>query len=106
MLDEFVRKSTAASAGTLTKVANAAAASPQQEKTRKDMFKRLVQPIVGKSLGELYKQEIKIRVLEPLLLNTKRRMNAAALALAGEGGVWGKNGNEVNICSLFDPTNV
>jgi hypothetical protein len=60
------------------------------DRMKKDMFKRLVQPVVGKNLGQLYKNEIKIRVLEPLMLSsTKRKFNDAEV--------------EFNICSLFDP---
>ena len=63
------------------------------EKMKKDMFKRLIQPIIGKNLGQLYKNEIKIRVLEPLNMNSKRKANDTAES----------NGVEFNICSLFDP---
>lgn len=95
MLDEFTVKSAQLD---LTSPRKPGANLTNHEKTRKDMFKKLVQPIVGKSLGQLYKQEIRIRVLEPLNLKTKRRMNAER-----EDSL--KSGAEVNICSLFDPAN-
>lgn len=96
MLDEFTVKSSTQI--DLTSPRKPGANLTNHEKTRKDMFKKLVQPIVGKSLGQLYKQEIRIRVLEPLNLKTKRRMNAER-----EDEL--KSGAEVNICSLFDPAN-
>jgi len=95
MLDDFTVKSSLIDA---TSPKKTAANMTNQEKMRKDMFKKLVLPIVGKSLGQLYKQEIRIRVLEPLNLKTKRKINAER-----EDGL--KSGAEVNICSLFDPTN-
>ena len=102
MLDEFTVKSSLALS---TDATSPSARKPganltNQEKTRKDMFKKLVQPVVGKSLGQLYKHEIRIRVLEPLNLKTKRREREESLMRSG-GGL----GGEVNICSLFDPAN-
>lgn len=93
-LDEFTVKSSAIDPTSPRKTA----ALTNQEKLRKDMFKKMLQPIVGKSLGQLYKQEIRIRVLEPLNLKTKRRMNA-------EDELKNASAAEVNICSLFDPAN-
>jgi exportin-5 len=65
------------------------------EKAKRDLFKRLIQPIVGKNLGQLYKNEIKIRVLEPL--NIKKKLDSSEFS--------GTGGAEFNICSLFDPNN-
>lgn len=61
------------------------------EKAKKDLFKKIIQPIVGKNIGQLHKYDIQIRVLEPLNLNS-RKVSADAT-----------NGTETNICSLFDP---
>lgn len=61
------------------------------EKVKKDLFKKIIQPIVGKNIGQLHKYDIQIRVLEPLNLNSKKISND------------GTNGTETNICSLFDP---
>lgn len=61
------------------------------EKLKKDLFKKIIQPIVGKNIGQLHKYDIQIRVLEPLNLNRKK--------LSADG----TNGCETNICSLFDP---
>jgi hypothetical protein len=79
LFDDFVHK------------CNSQSGAGSVEKTKKDMFKRLLQPVVGKSLGQLYKSEVKIRVLEPLVLNSKRKMGDADANV------------EFNICSLFDP---
>lgn len=106
-LDEFTMKScvadsTSSSSSSPPKRASSSslhALTTNEEKMRKDAFKKMLQPIVGKSLGQLYKQEILIRQLEPLNLKTKRRMNAENAAEAV------KNGAEVNIYSLFDPAN-
>ena len=75
------------------------------EKLKKDciqLFKKIVQPIVGKSVGQLYKNEIKIKNLEPLNIMTKRKAtsSAAATTLTSHD----ENRSELfNICSLFDP---
>jgi exportin-5 len=60
------------------------------EKVRKDLFKKIVQPIVGKSVGQLYKNDIVIRALKPIDINRKQPDHDS-------------NNQIVNICSLFDP---
>ena len=65
------------------------------DKLVKDLFKKLLQPIIGKSIGQLYSNEIKIRVLQPLNIRTKK----------SESRLNDFNSREVNICSLFDPEN-
>lgn len=66
------------------------------EKVRKDLFKKIVQPVVGKSIGQLYKYDIQIRVLEPLNLSSKKKRDS---------NLDGTNGTETSICSLFDSNN-
>lgn len=63
------------------------------ERMKKDMVKKLLQPIVGKSIGQLYKNEIKIRLLEPLNLSSRKKSDDDTI-----------NNGEFNICSLFDPS--
>lgn len=61
------------------------------DKLKKDcnqLFKKMLQPIVGKSVGQLYKNDIKINNLQPLNI-LKRNEN--------------KTEEIFNICSLFDP---
>ncbi|CAF0737343.1 unnamed protein product [Brachionus calyciflorus] len=64
------------------------------EKVKKDLFKKIIQPVIGKNIGQLHKYDIQIRVLEPLNLNSKKFLTTD-----------GTNGGETNICSLFDPNN-
>ena len=61
------------------------------EKNRKDLFRKIVQPVVGKSVGQLYKNEIEIRLLQPLDLKIRRK--------------FADSDTQVNICALFDPNN-
>ena len=73
------------------------------EKLKKDcnqLFKKIVQPIVGKSVGQLYKNEIHIKNLQPLNIMTKRKAAAEATSYAQ---VNFPGGEVFNICSLFDP---
>ena len=75
------------------------------EKLKKDciqLFKKIVQPIVGKSVGQLYKNEIKIKNLQPLNIMTKRKAQAA-VTTATLSGHDENRGELFNICSLFDP---
>lgn len=61
------------------------------DKQRKDIYKKIIQPIIGKNVSQLYKNEIEIRILQPLniKLNNKSQQN--------------NQNTEINICSLFDP---
>jgi hypothetical protein len=71
--------------------------SGRNEKLKKDcnlLFKKILQPIVGKSVGQLYKNEIKIKNLQPL--NILKRSTASSDDQANVEGIF-------NICSLFDP---
>lgn len=95
MLDEFIGMSLQVDT---TNPRKSTGAINYQEKMRKEMFKKIVQPIIGKSLGQLYKQEIRIRVLQPLNLKTKRRLNV-------EQEERTINSADISICSLFDPAN-
>jgi hypothetical protein len=61
------------------------------DKLRKEIFKKIIQPIIGKNVSQLYKNDIEIRILQPLNLKT----NNKNLQI----------NTEVNICSLFDPNN-
>lgn len=89
-LDEFIAKAYVQSAKVPV--------SQSQEKLKKDLFKKSIQPMVGKSIGQLYKNEIKIRVLEPLNLKSKKH-------LTNDLSESSSNGNDLSICSLFDPKN-
>lgn len=57
------------------------------EKVKKDLFKKIIQPIVGKNVGQLYKNEVEIRQLQPLKTNKPDSKS---------------NGEISSICSLFD----
>jgi exportin-5 len=61
------------------------------DKQRKETFKKIIQPIIGKNISQLYKNDIEIRILQPLNLKT----NNKNLQI----------NTEINICSLFDPNN-
>jgi exportin-5 len=94
--DEFVAKSMQQQQQQST--AARASYSQFNEKLKKDLFKKMIQPLIGKSLGQLYKNDIRIRVLEPLNLTTRRKLADCELP----GG--GKANADLSICSLFDPT--
>jgi len=72
------------------KLMNEFVSANTSEKVRKDLFKKIVQPIVGKSIGQLYKNDIVIRALKPIDINRKQQDTDS-------------NSQIVNICSLFDP---
>ena len=59
------------------------------DKAKKDLFKKIIQPIVGKNVGQLYKNEIEIRQLQPLNLKKSTASNS-------------DNGEISSICALFD----
>ena len=62
----------------------------KNDKIKKDSFKKLIQPIVGKHVSQLFKNEIEIRQLQPLNLKS----NKASM---------GNDCSEItSICSLFD----
>ena len=65
------------------------------EKYKKETFKKLLAPIVGKNVGQLYKNEIKIKNLRPL--NLKPKLSTDSFGANGSGE------ELFNICSLFDP---
>lgn len=72
------------------------------EKYKKETFKKLVQPIVGKSAGQMHKNEIKIRLLEPMHnWPTKRNFNRQSMAAAATA-LNGHSYADLGICSLFD----
>ena len=61
----------------------------KNDKIKKDLFKKIIQPIVGKNVSQLYKNEVEIRQLQPLNLKTnKANMD--------------NNSEITSICSLFD----
>lgn len=59
----------------------------KNDKAKKDIFKKLIQPIVGKHVSQLYKNEVEIRQLRPMNL-TKTNVDT--------------NTEVTSICSLFD----
>jgi len=59
----------------------------KNDKIKKDLFKKLLQPIVGKNVSQLYKNDIQIRQLQPLILKSNKTENSDEVT---------------SICSLFD----
>ena len=44
----------------------------KHEKIKKDYFKKIIQPIIGKNVSQLYKNEIEIKQLQPMNLKTRK----------------------------------
>lgn len=86
----------------------------KHKKEKKDLFKKILQPIVGKNIGQLYKNEIIIRSLPPLISQTTRNNRKRFQQQRTHFGenfnfeYYNDNENsnpadELSICKLFDP---
>jgi hypothetical protein len=69
-------------------------------KDKKELFKKLLNSIIGKNIGQLYKHEVVIRNLPSIISNPKNRLSQKQDQL--KNIIENDNVTDLNICSLFD----
>ena len=77
----------------------------KHKKEKKDLFRKLLQPIIGKNVGQMYKNEIIIRNLPPLISQVprnKKRFQQQQHNKAFFEDCETNNNEGLSICNLFD----
>ena len=57
------------------------------DKARKDSFKKITSNIVGKNIGQLFRNKVTINDLKPINNNQKKKLNSGIIELGEETGM-------------------